>query len=47
MLGINHQTLTKYRNHGLIAYSRVGDKFWYSQQDIEDFLTNNHQNPIY
>lgn len=38
LLGVNRQTLAYYRNEGYLGYSRHGDKFWYSQKDIEDFF---------
>lgn len=30
LLGINEKLLRKYRYNGLLAFSRVGDKFWYT-----------------
>ena len=42
LLGINDKLLKKYRDNGLLGYSRVGDKYWYSQQDVEKFLSKTH-----
>ena len=42
LLGINDKLLKKYRDNGLLGYSRVGDKYWYSEQDIEKFLSKTH-----
>jgi len=46
LLDVNRQTLTKYRTEGLIGYARQGDKFWYSQQDVDDFLKRSYQPPF-
>lgn len=41
MLGINVKLLRQYRYNGMLAYSRVGDKYWYTQKDIDEFMENN------
>lgn len=41
MLGINAKLLRKYRYNGMLSYSRVGDKYWYTQKDIDEFMENN------
>lgn len=41
MLGINAKLLRQYRYNGMLAYSRVGDKYWYTQKDIDEFVENN------
>ena len=41
MLGINAKLLRQYRYNGMLAYSRVGDKYWYTQKDIDEFMENN------
>lgn len=38
LLGVEERLIRKYREQGLLAYSKVGDKYWYSQQDVLDFL---------
>ena len=38
LLNIAPKLLVRYRNDGLLPYSRVGDKYWYTQKDIEEFL---------
>ena len=43
ILGVSDKLLMKYRNDGLLAYSQVGDKFWYTQQDLDDFIAHNAQ----
>ncbi|MBQ7855204.1 MAG: helix-turn-helix domain-containing protein [Muribaculaceae bacterium] len=44
ILDVKEATLKKYRDNGLLGYSKVGDKFWYTQKDLDSFLTNpNHR----
>jgi len=42
LLGIGERTLRRYREDGLISYSKVGDKIFYSDDDIRAFLLENH-----
>lgn len=42
LLGIEDKLLRKYRADGLLAYTQVGDKFWYTQADVEKFLSSNY-----
>ena len=42
LLGIGERTLRKYREEGRISYSRVGDKIFYSDDDVRSFLLENH-----
>lgn len=42
LLSISEKTLRQYRNEGLISYSRVDDKFWYTQNDVDEFLQKHH-----
>ena len=42
MLDCTEKTLRRYRNDGYIGYSRVGDKFYYTAEDIYMFLKNSH-----
>ena len=34
VLGVEERLIQKYREQGLLAYSKIGDKYWYSQQDV-------------
>lgn len=43
LLGIEDKLIRKYRDEGLLAYTKVGDKYWYSQQDVTEFLENSRQ----
>ena len=38
LLNIKDKVLKKYRDDGLLGYHRVGDKFWYTREDIDNFL---------
>lgn len=40
VLGIKEKLLRKYRYNGLLSYSKCGDKYWYIQTDIDEFMTN-------
>lgn len=42
LLGINDKLIKKYRDNGLLGYSRVGDKYWYTKEDVEKFLLKTH-----
>lgn len=42
LLGIGASTIKRYRDMGELSYSKYGDKFWYSQKDVEDFLKRNY-----
>lgn len=42
LLGIKDKLLKKYRDDGLLAYRQVGDKFWYTQDDVDKFLARNY-----
>lgn len=42
LLGIKDKLLKEYRDDGLLSYSKVKDKFWYSQSDINKFLASSH-----
>jgi hypothetical protein len=39
-LGISETLLTQYRNERQLSFSRVGDKFFYTDEDIEKFIEN-------
>ena len=42
LLGVQDKLLKKYRDEGLLAYRQVGNKYWYTQADIDQFLAYNH-----
>lgn len=42
LLGVQDKLIRKYRDDGKLAYHKEGDKFWYSQEDIDQFLSHNH-----
>ena len=41
-LGISKRTLQNYRDTGILPYSVVGGKFFYSIGDIEEVMANNY-----
>ena len=45
MLDCTEKTLRKYRNDGYLGYSKVGDKYYYTADDICLFLKNTHIDP--
>jgi len=40
MLHIDRKTLKKYRDEGLLGYTHPHDKYFYSHQDLMDFMAN-------
>ncbi len=46
LLQINTSTLKKYRDEGLLGFSKVGDKYFYTSDDVNKFLKNNHFEPF-
>ena len=39
-LGVSEAVLSQYRNERQLPFSRVGDKFFYTDEDIENFIEN-------
>ena len=37
-LGVGDKLLKKYRDDGLLGFHQVADKYWYTQEDIDNFL---------
>lgn len=46
LLGIKDHYLKRLRDNGLLGYSRHGDKYWYTQSDIDHFLSRCHYAPF-
>lgn len=42
LLGVGDKLIKQYRDNGLLSFTQVGDKFWYSQTDIDKFLAVSH-----
>lgn len=42
MLRIKDKYLKKLRDNGYLSYSREGDKYWYTQEDVDRFLRRFH-----
>ena len=38
LLGIHSRYLKQLRDNGYIGYTRYGDKYWYTQADLDEFL---------
>ena len=41
-LGVREKYLKKLRDNGYLGYSREGDKYWYTQEDVDRFLRRFH-----
>lgn len=41
-LQIKDKYLKKLRDNGYLGYSREGDKYWYTQEDVDRFLRRFH-----
>lgn len=46
MLQIKTSTLRKYRDDGYLGYSKVGDKYFYTVDDVNRFLEKSHNEPF-
>lgn len=42
VLGVNEKQLRRYCYDGKLSYRRVGDKYWYTQDDIDEFMAKHH-----
>ncbi len=42
MLDVTSATLKKWRNLGLLGYTQVGSTYFYSPDDIREFMDKNH-----
>ena len=43
VLGVNEKLLRRYRYDGKLSYTKVGDKYWYTQDDIDEFMARHHR----
>ncbi len=46
LLGITEEDLKRLRDNDLLGYSRYGDKYWYTQADIDRFLSRCYYTPF-
>ena len=46
LLGVKDRYLKRLRDNGLLDYSRNGDKYWYTQADVDNFLARCHCDPF-
>ena len=42
LLGVKDRYLKRLRDNGLLGYSRHGDKYWFTQVDVDRFLARCH-----
>ena len=42
MLNIKYKYLKKFRDNGYLGYSREGDKYWYTLEDVDRLLRRFH-----
>lgn len=45
LLNIKDKYLKKLRDNGYLGYSREGDKYWYTKEDVNIFLRRFHYEP--
>ena len=43
VLGVEEKLLRRYRSDGKLSYTKVGDKYWYTQNDIDEFMVKHHR----
>ena len=43
VLGVNDKFLSRYRFDGKLSYTKVGDKYWYTQDDIDEFMAKHYR----
>lgn len=46
LLSVKDRYLKRLRDNGLLGYSRNGDKYWYTQTDVDRFLSQCHCAPF-
>jgi len=42
MMSVSSATLKKWRNAGQLGYTQIGSTYFYSQDDIKEFMSKNH-----
>lgn len=40
LLNVKESTLRGYRDNGYLGYTKIGDKIWYTQEQLDEFLNN-------
>lgn len=40
ILNVKESTLRRYRDNGLLGYTKQGDKIWYTEDDLMNFINN-------
>ena len=47
LLQITSATLKKWRDNKIIGYTAIGNTYFYTEKDIENFFKNNHKKSTY
>lgn len=42
LFGVSERTIRRYREDGYLSYTKVGDKYYFSDDDVREFLMKNH-----
>lgn len=42
LFGVQDKLIRKYREEGKLSFHQEWDKFWYTQEDVDQFLSQNH-----
>jgi len=45
-LKVSRRTLSNWRDQGLIGFSKINGKIFYSHSDVEEFMANNYREPF-
>ena len=45
LMGVSSRTAQKWRDNGLIGFSKLGKKIYYRMSDVDQFLKDHHQEP--
>ena len=46
LLGVGSDLIKKYRDNGDLGFTKKGDKYWYTSEDVIAFLKKNHYKPF-
>lgn len=46
VLGIQDKLLKKYRDNGWLGFHQVGDKYWYTDENLRDFMLRCEVEPM-
>lgn len=46
LLGVDERLIKKYRDYGYLGYHRLDDKYWYTGEDVIDFMKRTQTAPF-